>query len=87
MSLHLLQSEREDETRKTSRMACEDHGRIGFMSVFECMVGKNLKTPKLSSMVDNAITRGGIGGLGSLMYICGARTGTYYGITTIFKVG
>ena len=29
-----------------------------------------MKTPKLSPMADDAITRGGIGGLGSLVYIC-----------------
>ena len=41
--------------------------------VFACVVGKNQKTPKLSPMADDAITRGGIGGLGSLVYICGSE--------------
>ena len=31
---------------------------------------KNLRTPKLSPMADDAITGGGIGGLASLVYIC-----------------
>ena len=34
-----------------------------------CVVGKNPKTPNLSPMADDAITWGGIGGLGSLVYI------------------
>ena len=33
------------------------------------VVGKNLKTPKLSPMADDAITWGGIGSLVSLVYI------------------
>ena len=36
-----------------------------------CVVSKNPKTPKLSPMADDAITQGGIEGLGSLVYICG----------------
>ena len=52
-------------------MAREDCGRISFASVFAWVVGKNPKTPKLSHMADNAFTRGGIGGLRSLVYICG----------------
>ena len=51
-------------------MVCKDHGCIGFAFAFECVIAKNLKTPKLSPMADSAITRGGIGGLGSLVYIC-----------------
>ena len=39
------------------------------------MVGKDPNTPNLSSMADYAITRGGIGGLGSPLYICGKKTG------------
>ena len=35
---------------------------------------KNLKTPKLSPMVDKSITRGGIGSLVSLVYICATDT-------------
>ena len=35
------------------------------------MVGNNRKTPKLSPMADDAITRSGIGSLVSLVYICG----------------
>ena len=37
-------------------------------------VGKNQKTPNLSPMADDAITRGDIGGLGSPVYICGLYT-------------
>ena len=39
--------------------------------VFACVVGKNPQTPKLSPMADDTITWGSIGGLGSLVYICG----------------
>ena len=40
--------------------------------IFVCVVGKNPKTPILSPMADDdAITLSGIGGLGSLVYICG----------------
>ena len=48
------------------KMAREDRGRIGFA----CMVGENPKTSKLSSMADDAIHGDGMGGLGSLVYIC-----------------
>ena len=34
-----------------------------------CVVGKNQNTPNLSPMADDAITRGGILGLGSPFYI------------------
>ena len=54
--------------RKIAREDCE---RICLSFIFACVVGKNPKTPKLSPMTDNAITRGGIGGLESLVYICG----------------
>ena len=53
-------------------MASEDCERICFLFVFACVVNKNPKTPKLSPMAGDAITRGGIGGLGSLVYICGS---------------
>ena len=55
-------------------MARKDCGRVGFC-VGAFMAGKHLKTPKLSPVADNAITWGGIRGLGSLMYICDAYTG------------
>ena len=38
--------------------------------VSACVVGKNLNTSNLSPMADYAITRGGIRGLGSPLYIC-----------------
>ena len=63
MSLHLLQSEREDKTRGKHCMGHEDRGRIGFA----CMFNKN---PILSPMADNTIIRGNMGGLGSLVFIC-----------------
>ena len=53
------------------RMAHEDCGRILFAFVSACVVDKNLNTPNWSSMADDAITRGSIGVLGSLFYICG----------------
>ena len=52
----------------------EDRGRICFAFVFACVVGKNPKTPNLSPMADNAITRGGIQCLGSPLYIYGNAT-------------
>ena len=48
-------------TRKTLQLFC----------VCSCMWSANPKTPELSPMADDAIPRGGIGGLGSLVYICG----------------
>ena len=53
-------------------MMREDRERIFFAFNFGCFVGKNPKTPKLSLMADDPVTLGGIGGLGSLvyMYIC-----------------
>ena len=51
-------------------MVCEDRERICFAFISACVVGKNPKTPKLSPMADDTMTRGGIGGLGSLVYIC-----------------
>ena len=70
MSLHLLQSEHEDKTSVQCRMMPNNHGHI----LFSFVVRKNLKTSKLSPMADNAITRGCIGGLRSLVYICGATS-------------
>ena len=52
----------------------EDCKRICFAFAFACVVGKNPKTPKLSPMADYAITRGGIGSLVSLVYICDVCT-------------
>ena len=52
-------------------MAREGRGRICFACALACVVDKNPKTSNLSSMADNAITRGGIEGPGSLVYIYG----------------
>ena len=46
-------------------MARKDRGRI----CFACVVGKNRDTPNLSPLADDAITQGGIRGLGSPLYI------------------
>ena len=50
-------------------VACEDPERICIAFAFACVISKkSSKMPKLSSMVvDNAITRGGIGSLVSLV--------------------
>ena len=45
--------------------------------IFACMVGKNPQTLKLSPIADNAIIRGSIGGLGSLVYICGLNANPF----------
>ena len=50
-------------------MARKDCGCIGLF--LRAWSAKNLKTPNLSPMAEDAITRGGIGGLGSPMYIYG----------------
>ena len=42
-----------------------------FAFVFACVVGINPKTHNLSPRAENAITRGGIQGLGSPLYMCG----------------
>ena len=52
-------------------MAREDREHVCFAFIFVCVVSKKLKTLKLSPMAEDAITWGGIGGLGSLVYICG----------------
>ena len=70
ISLYLLQSEHEDKTCITRRMAHKYHECIGFAYVFAFMVVKKPEDPKLSSMADNGITWGGTGGLVSLVYIC-----------------
>ena len=51
--------------------AHENHGRILLAFVSACVVSKNPKTLNLSPMADDAITWGGIRGLGSPLYICG----------------
>ena len=52
-------------------MVRKDPGCILFVCVSTCPVGKTPNTPSWSSMADDAITRGGIGFLGSPFYICG----------------
>ena len=52
-------------------MARKDRGRICVAFICVCVVDKNLKIPNLSPMAADAITRGGIGGLGSPVYIYG----------------
>ena len=53
------------------RTASKDSGCICFTFAFAWVVGKNMKTSNLSPMADDTITRGGIRGLGSPLYICG----------------
>ena len=53
----------------------KDCGRSLFGFISECVVGKKLNTSHWSSMADGAITRGSIGGLGSLVYISGLTRG------------
>ena len=50
--------------------AHEDCERVCFAFIFVYVVGKNLMTRKLNPMADEAVTWGGIGGLGSLVYTC-----------------
>ena len=52
------------------------------------MVDKDSEYPNWSSMVDDAITRGSIGDLGSPFYIYGAKSGWVdgYGKTVIICV-
>ena len=57
------------QSRVKSRAVNEDPQCICFVFAFACVVGKNPKTPKLNPMADNAITRGGIGSLVSLVYL------------------
>ena len=45
-------------------MARTDQGRILFVFDFTCVVGKNLNTPRWSSMTDDAITWDSTGGQG-----------------------
>ena len=41
-----------------------------FAFILACVVSKNLNTPHLSHMTDNAITQGGIKGRAHPLYIC-----------------
>ena len=52
-------------------MAHKDCGRILFAFVSKCVVGKEPNTPNWSLMADDAITRCGIGVLGSQILYCG----------------
>ena len=53
-------------------MVREDRERICFWFIFACVVNwQKPKTPKFSLIADDAISWGGIGGLRSLVYICG----------------
>ena len=67
ISLHLLGSEHENKTHIKCCMALKDHECIGFVFVTK----KKKKDPQLSHMAAVPITQGGIGGLGSLVHICG----------------
>ena len=67
--MYLLQSKHEGKTQVKCRTVCKDCGGIYFAFVFACVVGKNLKTPDLSPMADDAITLGGIYGLGSSLSV------------------
>ena len=66
------------------RSECEDINATWHAKFVDALVlrllcmRENLKTPKLSPMADNAIIRGGIGSLGSLVYI--------YGTTYLYAV-
>ena len=51
-------------------MGPKDREGICFAYIFACG-GQKPEDPKLSPMADDIITQGGIGGLGSLVYICG----------------
>ena len=74
---HVLQYEREDNLTRVKRCtARDDRGRICFAFTFACVVDKNPKTPKLSPIADDTITRGNIGSPVSLVYSCGI-TGTF----------
>ena len=64
------------QSRVKSRAALEDRECIYFAFAFACVVGKTRRPPKLSTMADDAITRGGIGSLLSLVYICVIRAFT-----------
>ena len=52
-------------------MACEDRGRICFAFVLRKCGWQKSKYPQFEPMADDAITQGGIRGLGSPLYICG----------------
>ena len=68
--LHVLQTERKDKQAQNAARHTKILNAYVMRLFFVCVVGKNRKTPKLSPVADNAITRGSIG-MGSLVYICG----------------
>ena len=53
-----------------TRINAARHAKIVHVFVFACVVGKNLKTPTLSPLAEDAIIQGSIRGLGSPLYIC-----------------
>ena len=71
---YVLRPEREDKHVWICRTARKDCGRILFVFVSMCLVGKNLNIPSWSSMAVDAITWGGIEVLGSLFYFCWVHT-------------
>ena len=70
MSLHWLQSEREEKTCVKCHMGHEDHDHIGFDFVFAWVDSKTPKTPNWAPWLTTSL-QGGMGGLGFLVYICG----------------
>ena len=60
--VYVLRYERDDKQAQNTTQ-CKDLECICFACIFACVVGKNLKTSKLSPMADDATTQGGIGGL------------------------
>ena len=68
--------------RAKRRTARTDRGRILFAFVSSCVGGTNPNTPNWSSMAEDAITWGGVGVLGTLVFICGS-SGTVQDLETL----
>ena len=69
--MHVLRAERENNRTLKAAWRAKIVSAFVFAFAFACVVCKNLKTPKLSTMAEDAITWGGIGILVSTLYICG----------------
>ena len=85
--LHLLQSKCEDKHAQNAAECAKIVDAFVLHLFFEYVISKNPKTPNLSPMADDAITRGGIQGLGSPAYICGPNTHKHTTHTTIVALG
>ena len=81
LSMKLNMPEKLHLTRDNHTHVLEDNGCILFNFVFVFMVSKDPKTQNLSSTADKTITHANVGGLGSLVYLCGRSHFSFFSQT------